>query len=66
MDDVEYRAIVYSSDALDKRRLKKLERDLRESEMDFKEKVRSVPLRYACEADAKQAASLKSHTIRWK
>lgn len=59
-----YRAVVIYSDVLDKRRLKKLEREFSESETELKEQLRSIPTRYACEADARQAArqlqSLKS------
>ncbi len=64
IDGTEYRAVVFLSDALDKRRLKKLERELKASEEALKEELRSIPLRYACEADALQTAkyveSLKS------
>ena len=64
IDGTDYRAVVFHSDALDKRRLNKLERELSESEQELREQIRSIPLRYACEADAVQAVqhieSLKS------
>lgn len=56
IEDESYRAVVIHSDALDKRRLKKLEKDFADSEVTLQKALKSIPLRYACETDAQQAA----------
>ncbi|KXB05541.1 hypothetical protein AKJ51_04960 [candidate division MSBL1 archaeon SCGC-AAA382A20] len=52
----EYRGIVVHSDAYDKRRMKKLDRNLKDSEKELRKQLKSISSVYFCEADAKQAA----------
>lgn len=56
--DQEYRAVVIYSDALDRRRLSALERELATSKTELTEQLKGIPTRYACETDARQALAL--------
>lgn len=51
-----YRAVVVHSDSHDKRRQKKLEKDLRASEKELKSPLKKITTTYHCEADALEAA----------
>ncbi len=51
-----YRAVVVHSDSHDKRRQKKLDKDLRTSEKELEAAVAKVTTVYHCEADAQEAA----------
>lgn len=50
--DTDYRAIVVHSSAHDKRRQKKIERELKKSEIDILKKTKDINLTFACEEDA--------------
>lgn len=64
-----YRAVVVYSDSHDKRRLKKLDRDLQASERELRVPLEKVTTTYHCEADALEMAkkidamSAKFHTV---
>lgn len=55
----QYRAIVVHSSAHDKRRLKRIDRQLKESQMDAEKRLRqAAKIQYFCRKDAEQAARL--------
>lgn len=53
----EYRAIVFHSDALDARRSKAIEQDVKASLLELKEQLQNIVEVYHCEADALKAAT---------
>ncbi len=55
IDDVSYRAVVIHSDAHDKRRTKKIERQLLESEKQLQEELKKQEMIFSCAEDAKKA-----------
>jgi transposase len=52
-----HRALVVHTSLLDKRRIKKLEKRLSESEKELTRRLKEIPLRYFCRADAEAAAA---------
>lgn len=58
----QYRAIVVHSSAHDKRRLKRLDRQLRESQMDAEKRLRqAAKIEYFCQKDAEEASRSLTH-----